>query len=411
MGIPEKEHLVNKSFSRRSEPLTEAPSLKLEDLHSRWLRRRRESWRFQKERLRESVLVMRKEDKEQEKQLKSLYGTNALFDDEGYLYVVQWQTPARIRKPELYTILWPPWVRVKEAAVYLERVPEQRRHLSRAKLVKISGLEEAIRFTGHVRKSYLPEEGEITQQTRILIAQIKRLSSTFARSQDLTPLQIQELTNQTRSLIESSEFATSHLPRVVEAVDRVWRAATMKDRTGRLNPTACRQMLFSALIGMTQELEMKYPQIQTKYSSFEAAWRFERAQERWSLSQAQESLSRFLESVVYRHPRRLSRMRKGELTVLKRGMIAYLRKISQDLETQVRLRPYKPVAREVFLGILGGRGYRQADWGGVPAVEYIAKGSFGYAGRRLKACIERIEGVLEAYESIEKREAQGIGEG
>jgi len=281
-------------------------------------------------------------------------------------------------------------------------VPKQRRHLSRAKLIKIRGLEEAIRFTRHVRESYLPEEGEITQQTRELITQIKRLSSTFARSRELTPLQIQMLTVETRDLIETSGLTTSRLPRVLEAVGRVWRAATMQDRTGRLNPTACRQMLFSALIGMTQELEMKYPQIQTKYSSFEAAWRFERAQERWVLASAKEGLSSFLQSVVYRHPHLLREMTERHLAVVKRGMIVYLRNVSQELANQVRLRPYKPVAHEVILGVIGGEGYRKTDWGGVPAIKYIAKGSFGYAGRRLKACIERIEGVLEAYESVEK---------
>jgi len=402
MGSLEREHFPDLPSSNEPESSAEVPPLTLTELHSRWLTRRRESWRFQKERLKDSVLVMRKEDKEKEKKLKSLYGTNTLFDGEGYLYVVQWQTPARVGKPELYTILWPPWVRDKDTVAYLERVPKQRRHLSRAKLVKIRGLEEAIRFTKHVRGSYLPEEGEVTQQTRKLIAQIERLSSTFARSRELTPLQIQTLTVETRDLIEASGLTTSRLPRVLEAVDRFWRAAPMRDKTGRLNPTACRQMLFSALISMTQELEMKYPQIQTKYSSFEAAWKFERAQERWSLHQAEEGLSRFLESVVYRHPRLLSKMKRGELAVLKRGMIAFLRNISQELKNQVRLRPYKPVAHEVILGILGGEGYRKTDWGGVSAVEYIAKGSFGYAGRRLKACIKRIEGVLEAYESVEK---------
>lgn len=399
MRFPEKESSVETSSSA------------LEELHSRWLTQRRESWRFQKGRLKDSVLVMLREGKEKEKQLRSLYGTNALFDKEGYLYVVQWQTPAIVKKPELYTILWPPWVKDENVTSYLEQIPKQRSNVSRAKLVKIKGLEEAIRFTQHVKESYLPEEGELTQQTRELVVQIKHLSSTFARARELTPSQIQKLTVQTRKLIESSGFATSRLPRVVEAVERVWRAATMKDKTGRFNPTACRQMLFSALVGMTQELEMKYPQIQTKYSSFEAAWRFERSHERWLLAQAKENLSNFLNSVVYRHPRVLGKMTEKELALIKKGMIVYLEKITHELADQIKLRPYKPIAWEVVLGIVGGEGYQKTDWGGVPAIEYLAKGSFGYAGRRFKACIERIEGVLEAYESIEKKDIQGTGEG
>ena len=402
MGSLEREHFPDLPSSNEPESSAEAPPLTLTELHSRWLTRRRESWRFQKERLRDSVLVMRREDKEKEMELKSLYGTNVLFDDEGYLYIIQWQTPATIRKPELYAILWPPWVRNTDVTAYLERIPKRRPNISRAKLVKIRGLEEAIRMTRHVRESYLPEEGELTQQTRELIAQIRTLSSTFSRSRELTPLQIQELTIETRRLIESSGLTASRLPRVTKAVERVWRAATMKDKTGRLNPTACRQMLFSALIGMTQELEMKYPQVQTKYSSFEAAWTFERAQERWILAQARKGLSHFLQSAIYRHPHLLRQMTKRQLAVVKRGMIAYLRNISQELENQVRLRPYKPIAHEVILGIRGGEGYQKTDWGGIPAIEYVDKEDFGLAGRRLKVCVERLDSVLEAYKLIEK---------
>lgn len=404
MGLPEREHLPNPPSDKVE--FSQRPSFTLTELHSRWLTQRRESWQDQEEKLRNTVLLMTGEQREKERGLKSLYGTNALFDEEGYLYVIQWQTLTHIKKPELYTILWPPWVRDERMTAYLEEIPKQRRHIARAKLVRIRGLEEAIRFTGHVRESYLPEEGEVTQRTRNLIAQIKRLSATFARPGELTPSQIQELTAETRDLIESSDLISSRLPRVLEAVDRVWRATTMKDRTGRLNPTACRQMLFSALIELTLELEMKYPQIQRKYSSFEATWRFERAQERWVLRQTKDGLSHFLQSAVYRHPYLLGKMTERQLQTEKQGMAVHLVNTCQELESQIKLRPYKPVAQGVILGLHDGEGYREAGWHGDSAVELIANGYFGRAERRINFCIRRIAKVLEEFESIEKKEEE-----
>jgi len=400
--VPEREtptSLPSQDESRLSSRPT------LTELHSQWEGKRREAWLLRRERLRDTILLRLKTDRDKIGGLKPFHGI-AFIDKEGDLYVTQWRAMGSIKNPELYTVLWPLHISDEKTLPYLTQIPQQRPFLFRAQLVKVRGIEKAIRFTRHVREAYLPVEGERTERAREFIVQIKKLTDTFSQSYRLTLRQIEGLTRETRDLIQSSELDFSRLPRVQEAVDRVWRASTMRDRTGRINPTACRQMLFSALLAMTQELELKHPQVQIKYAGLEAALNFEREQTRWILEQARHGLIHFLRSNVFRQPYLLGKMSPKQLVAEKRGMITYIKKVSQELDNQVKLQPYKPVAQTVILGLQGGEEaeYRTAGWRGDSATELISQGYFNRARGRIWHCFRRMDNVLKEYESVEKEE-------
>ncbi|KPJ70618.1 hypothetical protein AMJ51_01440 [Microgenomates bacterium DG_75] len=383
----------------------------LTELQTRWLKHTRESWLLRKERLRDTVLVRTLKDKEKIEELKPFHGV-AHVDDEGNLYISRWMAMSEIDDPGLYTVLWPK-ISEERMVEYLTHLPQSRPFLVRAQLARVSGVEKAIRLTDHVRKDYLPQEGERTLETRELVVQIRRLLTAYARSRDLTPRQIQDLTYETRNLIRTSGFATARLPAVQEAVGRVLRASDMKDQTGRYNPSACRQMLYSALTDLTKELELKHTQVQAKYAALKAVLEINRDQMRWTLSESKYGLAHFLKSAPYRQARSLATWSEKELVAVKKGMIANLRNICQELDSQIRLQSYRSVAQGIILGLQGGEkeNYQAAGWRGDSAVELITNGYFSRAESRIKFCLRRINNVLEEYESIEKKEDEPVHQG
>jgi len=99
-------------------------------------------------------------------------------------------------------------------------------------------------------------------------------------------------------------------------------------------------------------------------------------------------------------------MSPKQLVAEKRGMIAYIKKVSQELDNQVKLQPYKPMAQSVILGLQGEEKEecRAAGWRGDSAAELISQGYFNRARGRIWHCFRRIDNVLKEYESVEKEE-------
>jgi hypothetical protein len=381
-----------------------SPKRSLEELQASWLKKTREAWLLKEERLRDTVLVRKHEDEEKISQFEPFHDV-AHFDDDGVLYISRWVALAEIDDPRGYVVLWPR-MRSEKMTDYLTHLPQYRPFLFRAQLVRVSGVEKAMRMTDHVRQSYRPSEGVRNLETKELVSQIRRLLMAYGRSRELSPRAVQDLHSQTVNLIRNSGFFSTRLPRIQEAVKRVLEASDMKDRTGRLNPSACRQMLYSALVDLSTELELKQPQIQIKYAALKEVLGIYREQMRWTLTETKFALIHFLKSAPYRQSRLLATMSAKELMAMKRGMVAHLEGLCQELEGQVKFQPYKSVVTGVILGLRGGEeeSYQAVGWRGDSATELITQGYFIRAGRRIKFCLRRINNVLQEYESLEKKE-------
>ena len=286
---------------------------------------------------------------EQVSQMWHIPGTSVRVSRDGDIFYPSWVERAQILKPELYA----PCSDLPRGWTLERLIASQRRPISEVVFHQVKkdagSVETAIRITDHVLEKF-SNKGKELEQVEAIRAQIEQARQVLSETQGVSREEFEDgfefLYKQTLELMEISGMrrAKSALKKDVE---RLLEGASIgKDRLNRRNPMAMLKRLDAA----ARRVEYRWNEagfVVEKFSAMKAGLIEQRNNERQRLEQLRHELNVGLAAhQVFKIPE------KGTTSIQKAILMGKIGTLIYSLE-QVRVKPYKPVARQAVEGLKG----------------------------------------------------------
>lgn len=312
------------------------------------------------------LIIKETEFHERVENLPRLARTEVKYDEYGNIYYPTWRERTRVLKPEIYesrSKLRRGWSLEKTLRL-APRKPISEKVYHQVKKDEGS-VEVAIRNMDHILAGY-QVEGEEVEEIKILQGQINQaLDVLFEYPSQINPEEFEEgfedLHQETVRILEDLGMNNVILEVKKQLADLVDRGTRGKDWLERRNPRAMLLILEAGLKRVERRRRtMRF--IRDKFEPMKGALIRERDESREILQEIQKEMGRegLAGHVLFSHPER------GD-TPLQRGVIRTRLDTTIRRLSQIKLKPYRPVAKELIdrlkraQALVGEGKYRKAN--------------------------------------------------